>query len=542
MALMRRKKNTPLRLLSLSSSFQVSLYRFRLTIYVICVCREQMYKKRFSKWGFHKNAKRPSVATTVRPLKKKDACKGAASREASSMPALLKLDHRDGPMLMFLTSVRTWSVAFFESVRYRDGLLVSGQPQRPTYQQHLYDTKEANFAFKLVIDLLDRGCGDLAGRMARKAFLLVEDMLMLEGPVLVWNLLEIMHYMVTLGHVRLFSMLLAHIIALANGKLPENHPLLALLRGLRGLVASITSLSIISAPRTSPPSLSYSVQSSSTRSEDENTTSLAPEILSSTLPSLLERAWTLNAEILFDHLDSRLFQFYFSMLWESCSIGPPASFVGAGDQWASQIAVQPMIDATTVPEELRANIFVEEDRMTQCLLSPRMDASPPLDYEMLRTSSLATLRECGDAIFSKGPSFNGDTTKLLGMMAGLGTAKALEGSPPVLERSDTADYATILLARIHAGNVACVIRALMDLDTEHSVGGPSGSLNSVERIRAVVALREYANGETDPQVVREMWLFQDALVAVGEHDEAQKVERNAHCRIEKYISDIPLSK
>jgi hypothetical protein len=483
-----------------------------------------MYKKRFSKWGFQKNSKRS--AATMRPLKTKVACKGATS----SMPASPKLDHRDGPMLIFLTSVRTWSVAFFESVQYRDGFLVSRRQQRrPTYQRRLYDTKEANFAFKLVIDLLDRGRGDLAGRMARKAFLLVEDMLLLEG----------MHHMVTLRHVRLFHMLLAHIIALADGQLPATHPLPALLRGLRGLVASITS-----ARSTSPPSPSYSVQSSSTRS-DEATTSFDPWLLPHALPSLLKQAWTLNAEILFDHFDSRLFQFYFGMLWESCSIGPPAALVGAGDQLFGQIEAQPMIDDTTnvphPPKELRANIFVEEDRMTQSLLRPRMDASPPLDYEMLRTSSLAALRERGDTIFSKGPSFNGDTTKFLRMMAGLGTAKALEGSPPVIERSGTENYTNIMVPRIHAGNVACVMRALMDLDTERSEGGPKSSLDAVERIRAIVALREFAKGETDPQVVRELWLLQDALVAAGEYDEAQKVERDAYLRMEQYIYDIPLS-
>jgi hypothetical protein len=149
-------------------------------------------------------------------------------------------------------------MAFFES-----------QQQFPIGQLRPPETKELSFAFKLVIDLLDRGHGDLAGRMARKAFLLVEDMLTLEGPALVWNLLEMMHYMVTLRHAQLFHILLAHLIALADGQMTETHPLPAMLRGLRELVGTMTTVD--------------------------------PWPLSSALSFLLERAWILNAEILFNH-------------------------------------------------------------------------------------------------------------------------------------------------------------------------------------------------------------------------------------------------
>lgn len=79
----------------------------------------------------------------------------------------------------------------------------------------------------------------------------------------------------------------------------------------------------------------------------------------------------------------------------------------------------------------------------------------------------------------------------------------------------------------------------MDLDSpEH--GGDGAPADAVERMRSVVTLREYADGETDPQVVREMWRLEDALVAAGEYGEAREVGHTALRRLEMYIQDIPV--
>ena len=80
----------------------------------------------------------------------------------------------------------------------------------------------------------------------------------------------------------------------------------------------------------------------------------------------------------------------------------------------------------------------------------------------------------------------------------------------------------------------------MDLELEYGTDGLGPPSDTVERIRSIVALREYAHAETDPQVVREMWLLQDALVAAGEYVEAQEVGRTVFLRLEKYIQDIPV--
>ena len=501
-----------------------------------------MYKKRFAKWGFQKNSRR--AATTMRSLDTKDEHKEAASRKASppgqlgSIPAFPRLDHCDSLTLVFLTNVRTWSMEFFEAVQLRDGFLASPQQRLPKGQLQPSKARVTNFAFKIVIDLLDRGYGDLAGRMTRKVFLLVEDMLTIEAPALVWNLLEMMHEMVTLRHAQLFHVLLAHLVALADGRMPGTHPLPTMLRSLRKLVASLTRAVIT--PGKSPSSTSSLASSAAAR--DKKMTSVDPWPLFRTLPSLLERAWILNAEIIFDHLDPRLFNLYCCMLWDSCSIAPPASVVRAANQWFSQNDAQQMLSAANVvhrAEELHVSTPVEVDRIIQNLLTPRMDASPPRNYEMLRTSSIAALWERRESMLGKKPSLHGSTSMLLRMLGGLSVARILESSPAVVERSGTANCVMAEVPRLDAANVASAIRILIDLDAEHG-GSEQGAFSDVvERFRTVVALREYGEGEIDPQVIQEMGLLRDALVAAGQYGEAQEVEQDAHRRMEKYIQDVP---
>src|SRR5882757_579569 len=221
-----------------------------------------MYKKRFTKWGFQKNSRRSAAA--VQTLMKDEFRQGASRKpgppeELGSLPSFPGLGHDEGLMLMFLTSVRICSVAFFEPMQSHDGFLAS-QQRPPANHPWPEQTDEISFTFKLVMDLLDRGHGNLAGRMARKAFLLVEDMLTIEGPALVWNLLEMMHHMVALRHQQLFQMLLVHLTALIDGRMPKSHPVSAMLRGLRRLVASLTS--VMSTSESSVPTSSSSLSPS----------------------------------------------------------------------------------------------------------------------------------------------------------------------------------------------------------------------------------------------------------------------------------------
>lgn len=503
-----------------------------------------MYKKRFAKWGFHKNNRRSS--TTVSTMSTKTACRRLASSKQNSttqtnlIPARLQLGHDDSLIFNFLSGVHKWSLGFFESVGSCDGCLAMQQPWSE-------GVKQTSFTLKLVSDLLDRGHGVLAGRMARKAFLLVEDILTLEGPALVWNMFEIMYHMLTLCHEQLFSMLLAHLIALTNSRMSTTHPLTAMLCDLRRLVASQTSVaptsnSSLVTPSASPLSSSSSSPSSPNGGKNEATT-IQPRFSSLAVSSILEQAWRLNAKIIFDHFDPRFFQLYFYLHWESCSIGLPSTIIGTAKQWLRHIETQQMSGNVTDTHPLTnalSSTLVAEDRMLQRLLAPRMDAAPPQDYEMLRASSVAALWEYGKPILNTECELSENTATTLRIMPALVKAKFLEASAAVVERSGTASSETTKVSRSQAANVACVVRALMDLNAEHG-GDRAGVLpGAIERIRSIVALREYAYSEIDPQVMREMWLLEAALAAAGESGMALEVRQSVIRRLEQYTQDVQL--
>lgn len=452
-----------------------------------------------------------------------------------SVPATPELCHEDGLILGFRASVQKWSVAFFENGSPDGGDFACTQQPPPTEQTWSEKAKETSFTFKLVSDLLERGHGGLAGRMVRKAFLLVEEILTLEGPVLVWTLLEIMYHMLTLGHEQLFQILLAHLIALVQGRVSRVHPLSAMLHKLQGLVVSSKS-----APWTpdssSPSSSSASKSPPSTRGKD-TTTSSRPLLFSQTISPVLKEAWILNAEYVFNHFDPSFSQIYFQLYWESCSIALPPGIISTVKQWLRHMEVQQISSGFTDAghaENVISDDVVGQDSMLQSLLAPRLDASPPQDFAMLRESSVAALCEIGNPILSDRPVFNGDTTTALQILPALLKARILEQPGAVAQRTNKNSDETVKVSRSEAGNMACVMRALTDLNVHH------GTLPGLmERIRSLVALREYAYSETDPQVMREMWLLGDTLALAGEQGKAQVVEQSVIRRLEKYTHDVP---
>lgn len=498
-----------------------------------------MYKKRFAKWGLQKNR---------RHSKTKDVCTGAASGKAgppASIPGTPDLSRPDALILMVLTSLRSWGTEFFESVLSLGGDPATQYPQLPSARLQPFPAREISFAVKLVADLLDRECGSLAGRMARKAFLLAEDILMLEAPVLAWTLLDMMHHMVTLRQARLFQMLLAHLIALTDGQMPDTHPLRTLLRGLWGIAASLANAP--GSPGSSTPSSMCSSPPSSSSSSDRSAT-VDPWLLSRALPPLLERAWALNAELVFDHLDSRFFPLYMNIPWESSSISPSAAIISAADKFFIHMDVEGAhdtrchlpsllvvrrhyIDADEMRESRRhpQSILAEHGR-TQGQSHSRTNFSPPRNYEMLRANSIAALRERWDSVRNTGFSSH-NTSLLLRMITGLATAKVFDG---------TSAGQTGEVPRAHVRAIACATKLLIELDAKNSSDTHAASSDAIVWLRAMVALREYAEDESDPQVVWEMQMLRDALFAAGEYEEARELEQDACRRMEKYVQDVPV--
>ncbi len=444
------------------------------------------------------------------------------------VPIPPELGNDDSLMLMFLTSVQIWSMSFYESVQTKNGASASVWQPGPEQSQ------QVNRTFKLVIDMLNRGHGSLAGRLARKAFLLVEEMLMLDGPALVWNMLEIMYHMVIWSHLQLFRLLLAHLMALVDCRMPKTHPLLSMLRALRALVRSL--------PTSTPtPSSTFLTSPAWPRSSDRNEPRTATDswLFSGIFLSMIERAWTLNAEILFNRFDDRLFQLYSGIYWDSCSIKPPTAIIGAAKQWLGHITL-PQISSITAKavqtEGFVQNMPFAKDRMLQRLSETPENAWPPRNYEDLRVSCVRALRDHANSILGRDVIYAGDTTVLLHILAGLVTAKFLEERPA---STDLPNIGRDARSRISRGQLACAVKTSIDLDAEYD--GLEALSDTVGRMRALVALREYAHAETDPRVIRDLWLLEDALVAAGEHRKAFDVKQTAYRRLEEYIQDISVN-
>ena len=440
----------------------------------------------------------------------------------SWVPISPDLDHDDSLMLQFLTSVRIWGMAFYENSE--SGQQVSMQPSWPEQGE------EMNFAFKLAIDTLSRGHGRLAGRVLRKAFLLVEEMLMLGGPALVWNMLEIMHYMLTHQQPDLFQRLLAHLLALIEGKMSSNHPLTVILRGLRALSINVWSASVESS--LSPSSL-----------HRRHTTNVFHHHANG-VSSVLERAWMLNAELLFDHFDDRLFQLYLRVHWDSCSLQPPIAIKAATKLWLSRILLPQVRRVTVKPHLARATaelLAPEEDGKLQHLLAVPMNNKLPESYEGHRLTTIAALKAYAVSILSKDASSESDNETLLRILASLVTAKIMNEWPGADDLRNVQPSKTeFTVSRGKAGNLACAIKTLMYLQLEVGRTRLEAASDPIVQLRSIVALREYAAIDNDPRLLRDTWLLEDALLAAGEYQEADEVKARAHRLLEEFIQEIPV--
>ncbi|KAK5108518.1 hypothetical protein LTR62_008258 [Meristemomyces frigidus] len=476
------------------------------------VSREQMYKKRFTKWGFQKNSRGPT--TTAR----NSSMIGSGSRDPPYIvPSLPTLGDDENSVLLLLTSVRTWSESFYKSVQTSRQAFVSNEQSSPA------QAREMSLTFKLAIDMLDRGHGNLAGRMIRKAFLLVEEMLNLEGPACSWNMLDIIYHIVASHHLQLCQVLLGHLEALVIRLKPKSHPLQAMVRALRALIKHI------------PVSTSACVNNSSGDGDITNATRHSiHEFL-----YIIQRTWTLNAVILFNNFDHRLFQLYVHIHWEACSIEPPPAIIDAAILWFTQKTQKQDSSVDVEPQPYQGLIQItpfKDDRLLQHLFTIPANPLPSLDYDILCMKSISALKENADFVLSRGTSLAGGTTALLRILAGLATGKALEEWWAMEDISGTGGGTITRLSRGQAGIIAIAIRTSMDLYDE--CDGRDTTTIAVGQIESIVALRNYANGDNDLQAIQEMWRLNDAHVVAGNMRKALEIRQSAVCRLEKQFKDI----
>ncbi|KAK4157360.1 hypothetical protein C8A00DRAFT_11736 [Chaetomidium leptoderma] len=445
----------------------------------------QMYKKRFAKWGFHKNANRS------RP--------GKTATELTSPPRTPAITTVDACTMTLFAGINLWTSTFFQSADFKQCLASNGvwrqgpiyppTSGRPALQ---YDPERASYAFRLVARLLRDGQGVLAGRLARKAFVQVEDMMLIEGPSFIWNLLDIMHAILVMGQGKLFHMLLVHLVGLASTHhVCKNHPAALILGSLMQLARHWSA--------------------------ETGAGSLA-------LREIVERGWLLNAGIVLDNFDARLLLLYYRLMWDSTPSALPEGKLRAVDLWF------PLLD-DKVP--VVAAALQDANPCMDSAVEPAGQAesdtyNEPPEYERIRDSTAAALRA---RYIADGVSPNMKVRIIQGLIKSR-IAEGKDGTTIGKTKVRASSHALRLFARI----LAFSTKVLVEVDVE--TGGDIDV--AIEQLRGVVALREYGQDARNPIVIHDLGSLEALLLKKGFEEEANDLRQEALRRLESYVEDIPV--
>jgi hypothetical protein len=308
--------------------------------------------------------------------------------------------------LEFLTSIHDWSISFFESLRTEGLHLQDTHPSQQAGKINRYDPEGLSFAFRTIVELIQRGKGILAGRLTRKTFLDIEAMLHAEAPLFIWNVLEIMYHMVRLGQTQLLGMLLAQLIELASNNHEMTHPVIKMLKSLKKAV--------------------YLWEKDATLEKMQ----------------LLEQAWALNAAIVCRNYDSRLLIMYYRLVWESSCVKLGVDQLEGIDRWFSAV---------------KSKIPYEDSSFQQAILfsDPAADGTiPPKDYEITKALCVSAIQHRCTMTFGES---NMRSLVRLGLLKSR-ILEEVEGYPgDVIPQSHT---------RFQARVMAYLVKVLVDVDRE----------------------------------------------------------------------------
>ncbi|KAF5702523.1 hypothetical protein FMUND_13436 [Fusarium mundagurra] len=306
----------------------------------------------------------------------------------------------------FKASIHDWSNSFFESL-YTDGLHLRSIHSSPrTAKINRYDPEELSFAFRTIVELIQRGKGILAGRLTRKAFLDIENMLQVEAPLFIWNVLEIMYHMVRLGQTQLLGMLLMQLVELASNTHEMQHPVIKMLKSLQKAV--------------------YLWEKHATLEKME----------------LLEQAWASNADIIFRNYDSRLLVMYYRLVWESSCIKLGEDQLKALDKWFSAVK-------SKIPHEdsyFRQAILFTDPNSTE--------TEPPRDYKITKALCVSAIQHRCTMTFGES---NMASLVRLGLLKSRVLDEIDEQQSDEIPQSHT---------RFQARVMAYLMKVLMDVDRE----------------------------------------------------------------------------
>lgn len=441
-----------------------------------------MYKRRFTKWGFYKskqrNAKTACKSKTPAPKNTSETQKRPNATRCHRQSLILSPspDPLETSSLEFLTSIHDWSISFYESL-YTDGLHLQNIHSSPrTTKINRYDPEGLSFAFRTIVELIQRGKGVLAGRLTRKAFLDIENMLQVEAPLFIWNVLEIMYHMVRLGQTQLLGMLLMQLVELASNIHEMQHPVIKMLKSLQKAV--------------------YLWEKHATLEKMK----------------LLEQAWGLNADIICRNYDSRLLVMYYRLVWESSCIKLGEDQLDGLDKWFSAV---------------KSKIPHEDSYFQQAVLfndfNSKEETEPPRDYEITKTLCVSAIQHRCTMTFGESN---------MASLVRLGLLKSR-----VLDEIDGQPSDEILQShtRFQARAMAYLMKVLMDVDM-----GLGLDVDVADRMRNKIALREFGYSNTSPQVIHDMWQLEAFLQKQGHVAEAANIRRETYKRLEEYVDQVPV--
>jgi hypothetical protein len=348
-----------------------------------------------------------------------------------------------------------------------------------------YDPEQLSFAFRTILELIQSGKGDLAGRLTRRAFLDIEAMLHVEGPLFIWNVLEIMYHMVRLGQAQILGMLVMQLLELASNIHTGAHPVINVLRNLQMAVRIW-----------------------------QKDSKLAH------IP-LLKQAWALNADIVFSNRDSRFLLMYYRLVWDSSCLRLRLEQLDEVDSWFSAIG----------------NKFPFKDSSFQeIVLSSRpsptpteIEILPPKDYKFIKDTSLSAIQHRCTMSFAEP---NMATAIRLGVLKSR-TLEEIKDCPHSGKQSSRHQYH---VDRFQARITAYLMKLLVDIDLELGIDVDIAT----ERMRDVIVMREFGYSTTAPQVIHDMWQL-ETFLRQGRHDsEADMIRKETYRRLEEYVDEVPL--
>ncbi|KAF5494390.1 hypothetical protein CGCS363_v010120 [Colletotrichum siamense] len=463
-------------------------YNFKATV--------QMYKKRFTKWGFQKNVRRDRRGKDVCPQSTRDSGPpSTALVEAAAVsraPRILHLSTSDAAQVAFLSSIRNWTVAFFD--RAEPGTVGYSLPSPPGAlspspessikppPRDLNNPEQLSFAFKLILGLLDRDQGVLAGRLARKAFLQAETLLDAEGPLFIWNTLEIFHNIALLRQANLGHILLHHLISLAGSR-----PVSKVLRRLQDLLQAWQHDGV------------------------------------PVRPEALERAWSINADLTFTRFDPDYLLLYYQLVWDSDIVKLDPEIARHSDKWFAKI--HDKINKTFLHDDVdvaTGKLWPKHELTFNGIGIHGDGISQPANFNQLKQESLTGVTQMLDEV----PA---DSTMRVRVLSAWLKSQVLQddAAMPVHPGMD--------IPRLQARIMAYIIRIMMDFETHDREHVDSAA----DRMRTILALREYGQGRLGSQIVYEMWQLEDLLVRDGRVEEAAELRAESYRRLEEFLADIP---